>query len=366
MKKIILVEPNPFHNEVLPGIVRYFSDLGYLVDVYIRQEMRDSKVFSGYQGEVIQNYLDIDEICHKLKSNEMREYDFLFLSSMEYKMNGKVVRFLDVIGSELVQARYGVLGIYHTTSHIDEFADYQLLYEGRLFCLSEFQIHDYNLKTLNPHYFGQEAKEIKGIKQKKEFIVVGSAAGTEEISSVLAKMKKEERKNIRINWVGGKKTNYISNSIYVFTRNVGVAFLSLFLAKYKGKRCIRAFGYVPFSKLYRIMNHSDYVLVMINDQDIRFRHYLTYSTSGIKQLILGFHKPCLIQREVADIYGLSDSGILYDREALADGLRTALLVNQNDYTYQCECVNQLEKRVYLCSLENLRASIRAIMNREMN
>lgn len=365
MKKIILVEPNPFHNEILPGVARYLNDLGYYVDVYIRQEMKKLRVFRGYRGEIEENYLKIDQICSRLKSNVMKEYDFLFLSSMEYKMNEGVVRFLDVIGNQLVPTRYGVLGIYHTTSHIDKFKDYQLLQEGRLFCLSEFQIHDLNLKTLNPHFFKCPINKKKKIKRKKKFVVVGASAGTEEISSVLAGMTQEERKNIRINWVGGKKVNFLYNSIYVFARNAGIRLFSAFSPKYKGKKCIHAFGYVSFTKLYKIVNDSDYILVMINDLDERFKHYLTYSTSGIKQLILGFHKPCLIQREVAKIYNLSDAGILYDRNCLAEGFKAVSLVTQNDYEFQCERVSKLEKEIYSCSLKHLRVSMQMIMNGEI-
>ena len=35
---VLLIEPNPYHGEIQPGFVKYFQDLGYNVDIFMRLE----------------------------------------------------------------------------------------------------------------------------------------------------------------------------------------------------------------------------------------------------------------------------------------------------------------------------------------
>ena len=38
MKKVLVVEPNPFHGEVVPGVVYYFRNLEYDVTVIMQKK----------------------------------------------------------------------------------------------------------------------------------------------------------------------------------------------------------------------------------------------------------------------------------------------------------------------------------------
>ena len=38
---VLIVEPNPYHAEILPGFVRYFQDLNYNVDIKVIRKVKE-------------------------------------------------------------------------------------------------------------------------------------------------------------------------------------------------------------------------------------------------------------------------------------------------------------------------------------
>ena len=43
---VVVIEPNPFHGETVPGYVKYFLDLGYQVDVFLTYEIAFEQPFN--------------------------------------------------------------------------------------------------------------------------------------------------------------------------------------------------------------------------------------------------------------------------------------------------------------------------------
>lgn len=361
MKKVIIVEPNPYHNEVVPGIVRYFEDLGYYIDVYIRIEAEVEKAFCRYAIKGQLNKYHINEIVNILSNEKIQEYDFIFFSSMEYSENGKIERFLDYIGF-IPKTKYGVLGMYHTISLIDQFNDHKLMEEGRLFCISDFQRKDSNINVINPHFFCSDLQNLEPFKEKKRFIVVGNSSDIKTLKFVLKKISKNLQDKIEIMHIG--KFKYSTNEkIINFIISLVAKGTSLFNVNggIRFRRLIHHLGRLTFPEMYKEIELSDFVIVMINGDKNEHKHYLTDSTSGIKQIILGFNKVCIIEEETAKVYGFNETeSIIYKKNRLQEALAKAVLMEESQFRKMKISVNIKQRKIYMESLQNLKDVIRKL------
>ena len=373
MKRILLLEPNPYHGEVLPGLTKYFEDIGYVVDVYLQKKVYDERPFCRYMHSGKLFSYNMKNIHKILSEDSIRKYDFLVLSSMEYGHDGKIERFLDYLGF-MPDTKYGVLGIYHTVTLINQFNDASLLNEGRLFCLSEFQTQNnvFNLKMLNPHYFCQDLKLFSGFQDKRRFLVIGNAAELHILADNVLSLDEKQRDEINIKYIGGGPTAII-NQIRLFIRNpikhvdfIGrtINFLMAYLKNNSNEsNVISKLGRLCFWEMYTEIENTDFIIVMIDSQKHQHQHYLKYSTSGVFQLILGFKKVCLIQRDVANIFGFTEKNcIMYDGENLASTLEVAVSLSENEYQDKLNNLDEFELEIYQKSLENLRTSIDVIIS----
>ena len=115
-KRILVFEPNDFHGEVVAGIVQYLCLLGYGVDAYVREKNFDELKEVDFGDSVNLKKYDDSAIPIIFSKPFAERYDFVFFTSMEYKnREGKIIRFADEM-TDPISTKYGLLGIYHTTS----------------------------------------------------------------------------------------------------------------------------------------------------------------------------------------------------------------------------------------------------------
>lgn len=368
MNKILLLEPNSYHGEVLPGLTKYFEDIGYNVDVYVQKKVYEEQPFCRYlhSGRVLP--YNMEHIHEILSEDAIRNYDFLVLSSMEYGHDGRIERFLDYLGF-IPDTKYGILGIYHTVTLINQFNDTSLLNEGRLFCLSEFQAQNnaFNMKMLNPHYFCEDLKFFSGFQDKRRFLVIGNAAELHVLVGNVLSLDKKQRDEISIKYIGGGSIAII-NQIRLFIRNpikhvdlIGrtIKFLISYL-KYNSdeSNVISKLGRLCFLEMYAEIENTDFIIVMIDKDNPKHQHYLNTVTSGIFQIIIGFHKPCIIQKDVADVYGFTEKNcIIYEKKNLSSAIARAIQMTDLEYQHMMCNLDNLEKQIYNKSLENLKLEI---------
>lgn len=368
MNRILLLEPNSYHGEVLPGLTKYFEDIGYVVDVYLQKKVYEEQPFCRYlhSGKLLS--YNMENIREILSADTIRKYDFLVLSSMEYGHDGKIERFLDYIGF-IPDTKYGVLGIYHTVTFIDEFKDTALLNEGRLFCLSEFQVQNnmFKLRMLNPHYFCNDLKLLSDFQDKRKFLVIGNAAELQILADNVHSLDQKLRDEISIKYIGGGSTAII-NQIRLFIRNpikhvdfIGrtIKFLKSHLKNNLNEsNVISKLGRLCFCDMYAEIENTDFIIVMIDKDNPKHQHYLNKVTSGIFQIIIGFHKPCIIQKDVADVYGFTEqNSITYEKKNLCPAITRAIQMTDLEYQYMRCNLDNLEKQIYHKSLENLKLQI---------
>lgn len=373
MNRILILEPNPYHGEVLPGLTKYFEDIGYVVDVYLQKKVYEERPFCRYlpSGKLFSYNM---KNIHKILSEDViRKYDFLVLSSMEYGHDGKIDRFLDYLGF-IPDTKYGILGIYHTVTLINQFNDTSLLNEGRLFCLSEFQAQNnfFNMKMLNPHYFCKDLKLFSGFQDKRRFLVIGNAAELQILVDNVLSLDQKQRDEISIKYIGSGSTaiiNQIRQFICNPIKNVDfiertIKFLMSYLKNnISESNVISKLGRLCFWEMYAEIENTDFIIVMIDKDNPKHQHYMNTVTSGIFQIILGFHKPCIIQEDVANIYGFTEKNcIMYNGENLASALEVAVSMSENEYQDKLNNLDEFELKIYQKSRENLRTSIDVVIS----
>ena len=74
---VLIVEPNPYHAEILPGFVRYFQDLNYNVDIILRHENFCDSSFAEYKDINVFN-TDTKHIKKYLHSSKIKDYKIVF------------------------------------------------------------------------------------------------------------------------------------------------------------------------------------------------------------------------------------------------------------------------------------------------
>jgi hypothetical protein len=371
-KKILLIEPNPFHAEVIPGIAKYLEDIGYRVNVAVCRSLLNDNVFCRCTNHINVQAYDFSDISLLLSAENIRFYDFIFFSSMEFILDGVLVNILQYLGF-IPKTKYGILGIYHTTSHIDFFQDYRMANEGRYFCFSDFQIHNYPISVLNPHYFGSSnscknstlggrgAFKFRFI-YKKDIVCVGNAFDTSMLPDALYQMYRQKIKPLQVTHYGGKR-HTVFQRIKEFINGIIILILSPFSTHFMKKHLFKKYviqkGRVSFKKLYSALDKCKYILVLINPHDKSHEHYITYTTSGIKQIILGFGKIPIIHEEVASKYGFDQTNsILYNDVNISSALLAAL----NDNADMISSINALENNIYSLSRTNLKSVVSKIIS----
>ena len=349
MYKVILFEPNPYHSEVLPGIARYFEDLHYAVDVYIREEIINLNVFVRYddfKGTIIPYSLkDIPVIFSK---ENIAKYDFVFFSSMEHSENGKFETFLNELGY-IPAARFGILGMYHTNYLVDTFNDYELMQQGRLFCISDFQSTEkFPLSVLTPCFFGKVNTVYKNAGVKKRILIAGRCCDLRYLASAYWWLNKYERNNLEIVQVGmtAPKTNCILKII----RNV----CALFNKKYK-EIPITYKGILSFPEMYDEIEKCDFILFLADpNKYTSCKHYVEFSTSGSRQLSLGFVRPMILHADLAKCYFSEDSCIAFDTGRLHIALKRILDMHADEYQELSLNLKKYAACLYELSSSNLK------------
>lgn len=365
MKKVMVLEPNPYHTEVVLGIVKYFEDLGYVVDVYLRQEVRNNKAFCRYHitGETI--YFWFKEVPDILKSNDIQNYDFLFLTSMEHSEHGKVERFLNEIDT-IPKTKYGVLGIYHTTTFIDTFRDYELQKQHRLFFLSDFQkggLKEFPVLSLSPITFTNSLPKSRKLSKPINLLTIGTSADFSIFSDAYWRLSKSDRKKIRVKHIGTppRKVYNLRGFLY----EIFCIVYGLIEPKYRRCNNIAYLGKLNFADMFDEIEKADYVLVLIDPHIGDQKRYIQYSTSGIRQIILGFSKVGIMHNDVAEKYGFTqDAYIGYASGKLLDALRKVIEMSQNQYDLLVEKTCEVRQSIYQNSLLHISQVVKEITDEE--
>lgn len=332
--KVLVVEPHPYHDFLLPGIAKYFIDLGFDVYILINKECKKDNCFERFDYPLKIEYFSSKNLAKRLKNIE--EYDYLFLTSLDYWVPGiDTMSVFDLLGY-VPKPKYKVFGLIHTLKHLKLFnLENKLKDCGQAFSISGQKLDGELIPMLYPIYFGKINFE-KPKKEKVRFITTG--AFCKDYDLLTQTVDKLLEKGI---------TNF---EIVVVTKK------RLKFKKYK--KYIKGMGHLTYPKLYKEMEKADYYLPMLNPDNPAHEHFVNGTTSGSMLLILGFLTPCLINEKIAKVYRLNDeNSIIYEKMNLAEAMEKAINQSEEEYKNIQANLKTFADDMYKVSLKRLKDKI---------
>lgn len=357
MEKILIFEPHPHHYEVIISSIYYFKELGYEVDLLVRENFDKEDILcrTSFAGVGISVFKNDDEMISKLSDKVIKEYDFIFFNSMEYWRDGKKDRVLDFLGF-VPNTKYGILGIYHNIEMIDD-SDIGFLKEKRIFALTQTKVVNYVIPLFAACYFGE-------IHRKKEIgrnvLYIGLSNDRPIIENNIAKISTSCKVKI-LGKVQPKKE---------FVHKVGKKIINLGYQllgqgfRYKKTGSVKGFCKLnycispSFTEMFKEIDECDYVGISMDPFDEEYRPFLTGKTSGSKQIVIGFNKPCIINSRFCESFKLNkEYCITYDGNDLKTAFERIDSISPEEYTNMLDSLDIDRRKLIQETINNLKSTI---------
>lgn len=328
---IALIEQNICHAECLIGLAEYLIQLGYRVDIIISHEIMAEQPFTRYKSKSIRIIsLQYKDIIRLLRMKKAHYYDGILLATLyDYRKN-KIFLGAYCFPQKTLNK---MCVISHNLSELDELRSY---FSGPVGVLSSFGT---NTPVVNPHYFGKITNPTPLISHR--FVVPGiNGKNLLNVISAVQHLLDNNYTNFSVVLIGNisKSDNPdIYEKLNTCRHNV------------------KLLGRIPFPQLYSEIEKADFLISLLDCKDNVSKRFLSASTTGAKQISLGFSKPLLIQKPFAEAYSFTNkNAIIYENEKLANAMIFALSMKMDDYAEMCLQIKILSNKIKAISLNNLK------------
>ncbi len=328
-KSVLLIETNSCHGEVISAYFQYFKDLGYNVDIVMHDFVFKEKHFSRHNLSDVNIYHCHKTAMHEIfRSKKMEKYAGVFIMTPINTANRKSVF---VYFPELSRLKKLYI-VAHNVPDIDN--EYKKFDKTHIFGLGRKLK---NFPSTNPHLFGNVQKNSKK-HEIPTFITVGridpQIKNHTMLISAVKKLKKRGYK-FKVIIIGEGKIPDITDDIkeYIITPGRQIA-----------------------EQMYQYMEMSDFFLTLWDKNDPKHDKYRTNLISGSPQLIFGFNKIPIIQKEFADFYDFSNKdAVIYNDDHLFEAMEKAILMSDKEYTKLYQGLEKLSKEMYDETKQNLKS-----------
>ena len=330
---VLLIEPNNYHGEVLPGIAKYFIDLGFHTDVIITESEYKLGLFKNLNNAQIDVYhMPAHIMWHFFKTDYIKAYKYIYINT-EY-IGDPITKKLIPISNylELEKFKDKLILMNHRPGTFRNNSYRNLL-------IANLPITNRNkYKVVNSHYFGDIA-----ITEKNDiinFIVIGNIED------------KRKNHNLLLDSVGELLQQGITNfKITVIARTGTLNSISENIREF-----IDFKGRLDYQQMYKELEKADFFLTLLDPDNPEHDRYITTGTSGSFQLIYGFAKPCLINKKFATLHGFNDeNSIIYEKNSdFTEVLKKAIDMPANDYNMMQNSLKSYAYSLYQMSIKNLK------------
>lgn len=331
---VLLVEPHFAHGECMPGWTKYFSDLGYLVDVISRYENYVENPFCRYPTPPRFFAGNLRMIKKWLRHENVRKYNFVFISStVVWDEESEGRHFLDYL-KFVPQGKNNTMFVDHAPQlYFEEYNEKTLVSQRRIFTLS----HLPEIPQLNPHYFGEFVKYNKNTKVV--FLAIGrvskDARNYDYVIDAARKMLECGMDNFCVRIIGSGKINIPAEL----------------------KTHVVHLGRLDYPKMYEEVNRGDFIIAGLDPFSERHQQYLMGCTTGNLQLSLGFGKPMVINELFGEHYELKNAAIMYSDNDLFPAMQRAIRMGDDEYQALQDVLAELAHETYDRSISNLKTAI---------
>ncbi len=330
---VLILEPNDFHGEVMPGYAEYFLKLGFNVDVVSVPALMKTKFLPQEQLKKIRAYA-VDEVFYKkiLHDAKSKFYKYILFTSVD-GMHGPVTRY---IPNDAYSKLFAVL---HSKEHLRKKEIKKLYDDKKLFVLRNFN-NDKNLWEINPHYFGQnKPADIKN--HPVNFIMVGLIDPKKRNSQLMidsiANLAAKSEIPFKLTVISRRKIKNVPKSTSQYLN-----------IRYN----------LDYDKMYEEMKRAHFFLPLLDPKNEKQRAYLSELSTGSPQLIMGFLTPAIINNEYAKTYFLnSENSVLYKDNELAPAMLAALNMTAETYNNMTQELKTMQQERFNSSLNNLKKAL---------
>lgn len=333
-KSVLLVEINRYHGECLPGMAKYFIDLGYNVDVLMSNEEAQLNPFSDFKNDKLKIYaLKSSAIKEILCSDIMERYDHLYI-------NSNVVKGVPVgeyLGNDIKYPSGKIITLCHDIKSKDEI-NFNTENASIISLLDFPNVNNKEIRKVNTHYFKDIVKHEKNKIVK--FIVVGNIEA------------KRKNHNLLIDAVSQLLSENITNFRIVVVSRIGNLEIPKELNPF-----FEIKGRLSYEAMYKELEKADFFLTLFDPDNVEHNRYLTTGASGSYQLIYGFNLPCLLPYKFqVDINGFNNQNSIgyADNNHFCKAMKMAIQMNNEKYNEYKNNLMSLANEIYKTSLNNLR------------
>ena len=335
LNSVLIVEPNPYHSEILPSYIKYFQDLGFKIDLFLRHEnLKDLPEFDKSEINIFEGCIKHIKKCLKLR--KIRKYEYVFFSTSALCEKGVAQSFLNYLKFK-PKAKNGLLMVEHSVIPcLENYKEEKFLKQNRLF--STFGYND--VPQLTPCYFNNVKITPKSNDNIVRFSVVGATY--------------YDCKNLNLLFEASRKLieNNISN-FEIILNGSNIENIPSDLVEN-----IIEDGKVKFKRLYSNLEKSDYILFLLDDEQGYHKRYKQGTTTGAMNLSLGFCKPAILNEAFANAYGLNNqNAIVYSKNDLFEAMKKAIELNNDNYLNLQNNLANYQQEIYNKSLKNLKQNI---------
>ena len=331
-KSVAILEYNPYHLECLPGYTKYFTDLGYYVDIIIRYNNLNSmekfepkdkiRIFQFYPNQVIRRKFQLKQ--------KFRLYNYSLLHSTDksrkkYKLYKKLGFFSNPKSLFVVHG-----GDFMKKLHLKKF-----LSNKHVFGLADYG----KLNYVNPNYFGEFNLTFQRNK-KVSFYISSTKDKFYSYLLVGARNLKNKLIDFEIHVTGH------SNSLYkqLIPKDL--------------KKFFYFHGHVSYQNLYKIIKKSDFIILNLFKHNKIDKLFRTYRATGSAQLSYGFYKPVLVEEIFAPVYKFSNkTAIIFKNPNLPLAMEKATKMPSKEYIEMSKNVKYLRESIYNISLNNVKKAL---------
>jgi hypothetical protein len=335
-KTVLIIEPNTFHGEILPGFCHYFSELGYNVTLLIRKENYRNGIFSKFEIEEMPNIFCLNNLFMKFILRKIScQYDNVYITSSTLAERFGFFGFFYKYLGYHPYGRNGLFYVEHSFPNIINVIKNGDIKIQQIIQLSENKTENYNIPMINPNYFGKVKMRAKN--KKIIFITVGSLTNKNRNFTLLTNAVKEL-----------KSKGYRDFSVFVIGRGTSKRMFNNLPEE------IKILGKLNYTDLYNKIEQADYFLPLLDPEFEGHIRYLKGETTGSRQLILGFYKIPLIHSTFAKAYNFSlSNSIIYESNNLSEAMEDAINLSEDKFMILQKYLEQLTLSIRKESIKNL-------------
>ncbi len=328
-KSVIIFEFNAHHHECMPGYAKYFTDLGYNVDVLIKSGCENAlELFEPKDKLRIFTFNNIDQVSYLSSeiSGKFSKYDAALLESTEsYHREKELIEKLGFFSNPKS------LFVTHDTEFIHDMG----IEDYYVFVLGDFSKGLY----VNPHYFSEFPVHIKN---KKTRFFITSTAGR-SYGKLVESAKKLKNSGLDFEVVVVGRSDIFSKE------RIPKELSNNFIFK----------QHIPYTEMYKEAQNSDYIIIPLEAENNDDNIFKTRRVTGSAQLAYGFSKPVIISEDFADFYKFnSETAFIYGEDkSLTKAMTEAINTSSKSYSKMSANVTALAKKIYETSLNNVKKAL---------